>query len=138
MFFWILQNLTSISVAFKCTNFKCANNILTSLLIKNNDHYLYILYNDKIRILRERFTKTHSTLWTMSSCVPSGSGLPLSCIRGTKEKPKSFFSPFSFAAWTERTVVMWNESIMGTSKISEGGITSGRKINVQEKSACEA
>lgn len=33
----------------------------------------------------------------MSSCVPSGSVLPSSCIRGTKEKPNNFFSPFSFA-----------------------------------------
>ncbi len=71
----------------------------------------------------------------MSSCVPSGNGLPSSCIRGTKEKPKSFFSPFSFAAWTEATVVMWNESIIEKSKISEDRIASRRKINFQEKSA---
>lgn len=37
------------------------------------------------------------TLCTMSSCVPSGSVLPSSCIRGMKEKPNSFFSPFSLA-----------------------------------------
>lgn len=71
----------------------------------------------------------------MSSCVPSGNGLPSSCIRGTKEKPKSFFSPFSFAAWTEATVVMWNESIIAKHKISEDGIGSRRKINFHEKSA---
>lgn len=78
-----------------------------------------------------------NTLWTMSSCVPSGSGLPSSCISGTKEKPNSFFSPFSFAAGAETTVLTWNESIMGKSTISEGGIISGRKINLKEKSVSE-
>lgn len=37
------------------------------------------------------------TLWTMSSWVPSGRVRPSSCIRGTNENPKSFFSPLSFA-----------------------------------------
>lgn len=47
-------------------------------------------------------THIHTTLWTMSSWVPSGSVLPSSCISGTKEKPNSFFSPFSLAEIAER------------------------------------
>lgn len=45
---------------------------------------------------------TAVTLCTMSSWLPSGRVLPSSCISGTKEKPNSFFSPFSFAARGER------------------------------------
>lgn len=54
---------------------------------------------------------THITLWTISSCVPSGSMLPSSCINGTKEKPKIFFSPFSLARKQERSAAQPRSSI---------------------------